>query len=365
MEENKDTWRNLPAPQTQDSTRQAYVFRGNSASSTKESKPPLSSIISLAAVGAMAVIAAIGLWIMMAALGSEDLATAGRAVLVATGLIVLITGGVLGYAGWNGLRPGWFLWFSIVGAAMLGPVVLGGVGMLGTADYNEYEVASQEFEVLEEDFEDWDDEDGDLEDSGASLSGSAEQWEKMEQIHEELFDENGDSDVTWLDPTVTDIDLEGTEAALDLRDVAAGEDFDYQINLDSSTLQVVLGKNQLPLIESAQFVAPTRPGRDSTIDALAFTPSWEYGATATALSEWLDMDFEPEYYPLEGRVLQADNQFTFTLHLDDSEVNFILVEDQTEQTDGQADKDQRNADSKDSSSKTSSDAKDSQDGDDK
>lgn len=362
MEENKDTWRNLPAPQTQNHLPQTQVFRGNPVHPVKAPKPPLSNIISLAAVGAMALIAAIGLWVMMAGIGSENLTTSGRAVLVATGLIVLITGGVLGYAGWNGLRPGWFLWFSIVGAAMLPPVVIGGVGMLETSTYNEYEVASHEFEALEED---WDDEDGDFDDLNGALPGSADQWEKLEAIHAELLDKDSDSDVEWLDPTVEDIELEGTEAILDLRDIPAGEVPRYLVSLDGSTLQVVLKENQLPVIESAQIVASTKPNSDSSIDALALTPSWDYYAWANALNEWLASDFEPEYYPLPGRVSQADSEFTFALHLEDSELNFVVVSDEMDLSAEQGDEGPRNADSKDESATTSNETTDDQDGDDK
>ena len=234
--------------------------------------------------------------------------------------------------------------------------------MLETSTYNEYEVASHEFEALEED---WDDEDGDFDDLNGALPGSADQWEKLEAIHAELLDKDSDSDVEWLDPTVEDIELEGTEAILDLRDIPAGEVPRYLVSLDGSTLQVVLKENQLPVIESAQIVASTKPNSDSSIDALALTPSWDYYAWANALNEWLASDFEPEYYPLPGRVSQADSEFTFALHLEDSELNFVGVSDEMDLSAEQGDEGPRNADSKDESATTSNETTDDQDGDDK
>ena len=78
----------------------------NLAPKARSQSSTLSNSISLSAVGAMLLIAAVGILVLT---GSTGTRTAGTAVLVSTGLIILIAGGVLIYAALKNQKPGWLV----------------------------------------------------------------------------------------------------------------------------------------------------------------------------------------------------------------------------------------------------------------
>lgn len=287
----------------------------------KQQRPNLQPGISLGALGVILVIAGIGLWVMISALGSENASQAGQAVLISTGLIVLVAGLVLGWAAWKGLRPGWFLWFSIAGAVLMGPVILGGVGMWAAGEnYDDYAYYASEY--------DWD-EDG----QPGPFYFESEDWEQLIERHDQIIEGNRDFPVTWLNPETNKVELEDGSAILDLTGVKAGEDASYSVDIVDSELQIVLSRDQLPVIgdffESGDFA----------VSALALVPVWEYPDAAKSLETWMDLGFDEDDFPLSPEASKPSNRFNFDISSEDSTIEFIIVEEGAHPSAAKADED--------------------------
>lgn len=278
------------------------------------------SWVTLGALGLMLFIAAIGLWVMMSGLSFYP-GRSGRAVLISVGLIILLAGAVLAYAAWKGYKPGWFLWFTIAGALLAGPVILGGIGMLGVAEF-ENSRSPDHFSRMhggpswgwEEDY--WEPDEGTWEGQfwGEGSPGYLDDTARTR--YQELFEQDRDFDLTWLDASELAIEADNEAVLLDLTTVPRGEDLEYTVALNASTMQIVLTRNQLPLIESLQADSV------SNVEAIDFTGRWP----ESARDSWVEDDFAPEAYPLAFSAGSATNQFTFGFQMADSTVEFIVVD---------------------------------------
>ena len=306
----------------------------------EEEGKALPNAIGLGALGAMLFIAAVGLWVMLANVEHSP-STAGRTVLISVGLIVLLAGLILAYTAWKGLRPGWFLWLTVVGAALAGPVVLGGVGLLAAGEWEETEYGySSGYEV---------DYDYDYE----------EYWDLVELRGEELLEQDRNFSVTWLNPGDSDIVAKDETVVLDLTTEPKGLDLAFGADLTDATLQVLLTEQQVPLIDS---LATSGEG---DVRVLFLDGMWD----ADAPTAWADSGFESQLYPSWVSVGAAANQFTFDLDLKDSTVEFLVVDDYMTLRAAPGDTDNRSAGtgsrSNPQSSEGTGDAKDETKGDDK
>lgn len=266
----------------------------------KDEGKALPNAIGLGALGAMLFIAAIGLWVMLANVEHRP-STAGRTVLISVGLIVLLAGVILAYAAWKGLRPGWFLWLTVVGAALAGPIVLGGVGLLAAGEWEETEYGySSGYEVdygYDYDYEEY--------------------WDLVELRSEELLEQDRDFSVTWLNPGDSDIVAKDETVVLDLTTEPKGLDLAFGADLTDATLQVLLTVEQVPLVDSLKTVG------EGDVRVLFLDGSGD----PDAWGAWVDNGFDPRLYPGWVSVGAAANQFTFDLDLKDSTVEFLVVDD--------------------------------------
>lgn len=268
-------------------------------------KPSLSNTIGLASIGIMSLIAAVGLWVMMYGFNHDNVEVAGKAILIATGLIVVTTSLVLGYAALKGLRPGWFLWFSVTGATLLVPVLMGGASLMVAGGYDDYGPYGYGFEDEYSTEIGWIDDD---------------QWELDAAAYDELLAGDRDYSATWLNPTDTDISVSAETVILDLTKAPKGEDLNYDADLDASTLYVLLTPKQLPLIETANM------DDTSEVRGAYIADAWEYEDPSMEIFHWSQDGYNPSNFPLEGPEAAAANQMTFNLELEASTVVFVVAD---------------------------------------
>lgn len=305
----------------------------------KEEGKALPNAIGLGALGAMLFIAAVGLWVMLANVEHSP-STAGRTVLISVGLIVLLAGLILAYTAWKGLRPGWFLWLTVVGAVLAGPVLLGGVGLLAAGEYEDPYSYGYEYDY---------DYDYDYE----------EYWDLVELRSKELLEQDRNFSVTWLNPAESEIVAKDETVVLDLTTEPKGLDLAFGADLTDATLQVLLTEEQVALVDSL-----TSSGEGDV--RLLFLNGM---GDPDELAAWVDSGFDAKLYPSWVSVGAAANQFTFDLDLKDSTVEFLVVDDYMTLRAAPGDTDNRSAGtgsrSNPQSSEGTGDAKDETKGDDK
>ncbi|WP_129587640.1 hypothetical protein [Actinomyces minihominis] len=239
----------------------------------------LSNTVTYSAVGAMLLIAAIGFLIMWNTYGSFQ----GNVILVATGLIILIGGAVIVYAAATRQRPGWFLPFTIVGAVISGPILLGGYSISALSYY----------------------------DTGYTSEVTYEESYELEEMP-----------TTYLDYTEEEIWSSGENNILDLRQVPEGVDFDYDVELYNAELTVLLTSEQMPVIEGMEVY-------DSTFfEALTSDLSGgELGEIDAKLEYWASFGMSEGDYPWDfGRRSQdARNVFGFDVFASGySAIRFVI-----------------------------------------
>ena len=189
---------------------------------TSPPPPTLNNTVSFIALGAMLVAAAIGL-------GKGS----GLGLLVGVGLCALIAGSTLAYAALRGLRAGWFLPVSIVGAVMAIPVTLWGIGTQEQDYYVDPGLGfSSSGSYLDETFDDWDD------------------WDDVVD-----FEAWADTEVVALDPDESDIFTQDTVGVLDLTKLGTEADgIAYSLDVDDSLVTVLLRPDQIPEISTSSLV---------------------------------------------------------------------------------------------------------------
>ena len=268
----------------------------NLAPKARSQSPTLSNSISLSAVGAMLLIAAVGILVLT---GSTGTRTAGTAVLVATGLIILIAGGVLIYAALKNQKPGWFLPFTIVGAVLSFPVLMGGATLGAWNTTYDYTTGSSA-EYLEED----------------SDFGWTEDYDY------ETEDDFNYMDGREVDPSESNIEGYDENLLLDLTALPEGQNPDFDVDLEYSNLTVLLTSQQLPMFQKLNL--------DDTSYIEATSPTTFLGnyEVEEALVTWT-VDPVPSNYPWDlGRNgADASNVVSFRLTLDDSSsVHFVILD---------------------------------------
>lgn len=244
----------------------------------------------------MLLIAAVGILVLT---GSTGTRTAGTAVLVSTGLIILIAGGVLIYAALKNQKPGWFLPFTIVGAVLSFPVLMGGATLGAWNTTYDYTTGSSA-EYLEED-----------PDFG---------W--TEDYDYETEDDFNYMDGREVDPSESNIEGYDENLLLDLTALPEGQNPDFDVDLEYSNLTVLLTSQQLPMFQKLNL--------DDTSYIEATSPTTFLGnyEVEEALVTWT-VDPVPSNYPWDlGRNgADASNVVSFRLTLDDSSsVHFVILD---------------------------------------
>ena len=244
----------------------------------------------------MLLIAAVGILVLT---GSTGTRTAGTAVLVSTGLIILIAGGVLIYAALKNQKPGWFLPFTIVGAVLSFPVLMGGAA-LGTWNTTWDYTTGSSAEYLEED----------------SDFGWTEDYDY------ETEDDFNYMDGREVDPSESSIEGYEENLLLDLTALPEGQNPDFDVDLEYSNLTVLLTSQQLPMFQKLNL--------DDTSYIEATSPTTFLGnyEVEEALVTWT-VDPVPSNYPWDlGRNgADASNVVSFRLTLDESSsVHFVILD---------------------------------------
>lgn len=259
-----------------------------------EEPPTLNNSISLSAVGVMLLIAAIGILVMVSA---RDGHVSGMAVLIATGLIILLAGAVLIYAALTGKRAGWFLPFTIVGAILSLPILMGGIAMGAWAPRWDDPYMDNAF-LYEEETNAIDDDPSEF----ANLSGR---------------------DSRTLDPQDASVIGDGESLLLDLTSIPEGDDLEFDVELEDSDLTVVVNCAQRLDVDMASW------DETSYFEALAPMRGCADPNFETALHDWVESDFF-ESYPGPKRA-KAANNFDFTLELEyGSSVRFVVLDQQSQ-----------------------------------
>lgn len=292
-----------------------------------QERPVLSNAISLGAVGIMALIASVGILFAFNGIGVPT-SNAGRVVLVSVGLIVALAGTVLVYAALKGSRPGWFLPFTIIGAILGVPIVLGGGAMTtygagSTWEEGSYEDSSSEadgsyFGTGETSGDAWT---GDTDEVSISVI-DARDSEVIVTATEDRSEITGDQ-LTVLDPELSEISGADETLVLDLTEVREGVDQRFYVELSDAFLVVALTEDQLPLIDRWE----VGPNGLITADNAA-TGQDEY--SGDQLAEWVTTGFDRFAYPDGlGRFSgDPDNTFHFDLALEgESTVWFVVVDE--------------------------------------
>lgn len=260
--------------------------------------PTLSNVISLAAVGVMLVIAAWG--ILALTTSGSNTRGGGMAVLISTGLIVLIAGAVLVYAAMKGQSAGWFLPFTIVGAVLGIPVGIGGWGLVAYNSVPEDQmILVSESEVSSE---------MEIDSGGAWGYGDYE------------------GETVLLAPDEKEIRESRTRAILDLTGVAGGEDLDFDAVLTSSELAILLRPDQMPMVNYWEMDG------ESFVGAQSLSIFVDDDDVDSQLQYWVDAGFSTSDYPFSeewtGKAPHATVAFSLTLR-GESAVKFVVVNDES------------------------------------
>lgn len=285
-----------------------------------EQRPVVSNSITLSAVGAMLLVAAIGILILITSSGNR---WAGLAVVAVTGIIVVIAGAVVIYTATTRKRLGWFLPFTIVGAVLAIPVSMIGAATASAWSPNYWPEAS-EGAIEEEWTGSWDEPDWE-EEWEDSLDGTPG--------HDPL-------ELRVVDPATTTIVGNQDAVVLDLTDEPNGTLANYDVQLTDSVLMVILNQSQLPMIDNwtstgswgglpVEVIAPM----DIT-DWPAYVEG-EQSEMQMQLNQWRDSNFRGPYpWKLEDGATGPSGIFRFNISAEgpESMIRFVVLDIPTSST---------------------------------
>lgn len=249
----------------------------------------------------MLLVAAIGILVLTMTDGGRG---SGIALLVATGMIVLIAGAVIIYAAVTGKRPGWFLPFTIVGAVIAVPVTITGaaLGVINEPYYSAPEEAYGSTDLGYEDYEEWS--------APYAIDGPS-------------------AEIRRLDPNEDDIWGQEERLLLDLTDVPEGTKLDFDVELRDSQLFILLDSTQLPIVDSYLTDGPYPFEAVSPTD---FNTDGQYGLQSR-LSQWVDQGMPREGFPgdLGDNATGPSAVFKFNFDVEGawSLVRFVVTESPT------------------------------------
>lgn len=288
---------NLPPPGFYSAPpRVAPSMFGPPLPAPKPPRPLLNNTVGLAALGAILIIAAVGL-----AIGSAT-DYGGHNVVVATaGLCVLVAAIVLAYAAIRGLRPGWFLGVSIAGAVLLFPVlgfattmVSGGFATSSVLEASVSYETSNQLDVME-------------------MPGSVLQDLQRRDL------EYGENSLVLSPDNLSQIDLVSERATLDLTGLPRGGEHWYSLRATyGSELVVFLRPGQVPNIDNLLL-----QGSQLTVSNLGSTDE----PMRTELSGMVDGTYwiEEAMWIWNYRPESTDTWIMFEGDVLDSDITFVMV----------------------------------------
>lgn len=261
----------------------------------KDTAPTLSNTASMITVGLMFFVAAAGVW----ALFSTGL---GFRIVVGTiGAIVLIAGVLLAWAALTGHKAGWFLWFSVAGAALVLPALLIGLALSAGLD----ELAGREYAP-----------------PGAQevVSGSSTQTGRGGHPHSSPHASsaylgtdviNLDDESAYVDHRTTSVLADDSRLVWDLTNASTGSTF--ELTASESVIDILLTPKQLPVIE------------DWTKLGVYFSAESSFDeADNDALSKWVDAGFPADSYPHHATDTTVQ-KIDIDIAAEESAIRFIVV----------------------------------------
>lgn len=244
--------------------------------------PAISNTTGFITLGILLLIAAAGIATMF--VSSQPV----KVVLLTSGIIVGITGGVLSWAAYRGKRGGWFLGFSIGGAIILLPSLAIGAGIAaGISSYENHPLPPTGYVEQDE---------GTF---GESDLGSGDR--------PYFIDTNAELDHETASFTAMDSDV-----LVDLTAAPAGSTIHYEYELMDSDLTVLLRSDQLPDVHRLL-------GPDTEFIAI----SEDETVQQSSLDSWVESGFDSANAPFSAR-----SQVDMTLDAFDSTVTFVFLPDE-------------------------------------
>lgn len=254
--------------------------------------PALSNTAAFIGLGLVLVISAVGISLLYATSNPMGV------VLASIGAVVAVTGAFLAGAALRGKRGGWFLIFSIVGAVLLLPATLAGLGF-GAVISDRHVEYQMDVVPFAEEFGHGGP--GEWHLSGGGETGPGEQSADDSALV---------STHRWLDHTQTRVSAVDSEVVWDLTGTPADQNPALDLEAVNSDITILVTEDQLPSISMLDKF-------DSEIEVDAHRTQ----VSERALEKWAKDGFVPAEFPNQ----EFRQELNLSLTLNDSDLNIIFL----------------------------------------